>query len=75
VVARNPTGSDGNYVMPLAALGEMFRLSIHDRALLEKIESLRPISPWTIRGVAQSMHDPLMAVAPFPSKRQRALIP
>lgn len=52
VVARNPTGSDGNYVMPLAALGEMFRLSIHDRALLERLESLRPISPWTIRGVA-----------------------
>ena len=55
VVARNPTGSDGNYVMPLGALGEMFRLSIHDRAMLEKIETLRPISPWTIRGAAQSI--------------------
>lgn len=55
VVARNPTGADGNYVMPLGALREMFRLSIHDRALLEKIETLRPISPWTIRGVAQSI--------------------
>ncbi len=55
VVARNPTGSDGNYVMPLAALGEMFRPSIHDRALLEKLETLRPISPWTIRGAAQSI--------------------
>jgi hypothetical protein len=52
VVARNPTGSDGMYVVPLAALGEFFRLSIHDRAMVEKIEATQAMSPITIRRVA-----------------------
>ncbi len=52
VVARNPTGSDGMYVVPLAGLGELFRLSIHDRALVEKIDSAETVSPIIIRKVA-----------------------
>ena len=52
VVARNPSGSDGMYVVPLAALGELFRLSIHDRAMVERLEKAEAISPITIRRVA-----------------------
>ena len=52
VVARNPTGSDGMYVVPLSALGEFFRLSIHDRAMVEQIEATRSMSPLAIRRVA-----------------------
>ncbi len=52
VVARNPTGSDGMYVVPLAGMGELFRLSIHDRAMVEKIEAAPSVSPLTIRRVA-----------------------
>ena len=52
VVARNPTGSDGMYVVPLAGMGELFRLSIHDRAMVEKIESAPSVSPLSIRRVA-----------------------
>jgi hypothetical protein len=53
VMARNPTGSDGMYVVPLAGLGELFRLSIHDRAMVEKIDSAdETVSPITIRRIA-----------------------
>lgn len=55
VVARNPTGADGMYVLPLAALGELFRLSVHDRALAERLHGLAPISPVTIREVALTL--------------------
>ena len=52
VVARNPTGSDGMYVVPLQGLGEFFRLSIHDRTMAEKLVQTEPISPLTIRKLA-----------------------
>lgn len=55
VVARNPTGAEGVYVVPLAAVGEFFRLSIHDRALVERLTQLQPISPLTIRQVALAL--------------------
>jgi hypothetical protein len=52
VVARNPTGADGMYVLPLKAATELFRLSIHDRAMVERLETIQPISPLSIRKVA-----------------------
>lgn len=52
VVARNPTGADGMYVLPLAALAEFFRLSIHDRAMVEQIEASPAVTPSTIRRIA-----------------------
>lgn len=52
VVARNPTGGDGMYVLPLAALGELFRLSIHDRAMVEQIGASPAVTPLTIRRIA-----------------------
>lgn len=52
MVARNPSGSEGLYVVPLVALGELFRLSIHDRTMVEQLEKTKPISPTTIRRVA-----------------------
>lgn len=55
VVARNPTGSEGVYVVPLGAIGEYFRLSIHDRSFVEHLERLQPISPLTIRGVTLAL--------------------
>lgn len=55
VVVRNPTGNTGAYVMPLEALCELFRLSIHDRALLERLETIQPISPLTIRDAARTL--------------------
>jgi hypothetical protein len=51
MVARNPTGGDGVYVLPLKAASEMFRLSIHDRTMAERLEGIQPISPLTIRRV------------------------
>jgi hypothetical protein len=51
IVARNPTGGDGVYVLPLKAASEMFRLSIHDRTLTERLEAVQPISPLTIRRI------------------------
>ena len=55
IVARNPTGGDGMYVMPLKAAGDLFRLSIHDRAMVEKLESIQPISPLEIRKQALAL--------------------
>ncbi|MEZ5863054.1 MAG: hypothetical protein R3D25_02870 [Geminicoccaceae bacterium] len=52
VVARNPTGADGVYVVPLASLEEFFRLSLHDRALIERLRGLTPIGPLGIREIA-----------------------
>ncbi len=52
VVARNPTGADGVYVLPLTALEELYRLSLHDRALVLKLRDLSPISPLGIRAIA-----------------------
>ena len=52
IVARNPTGSDGVYVLPLAALDELYRLSLHDRALIQRLQGLSPVSPLTIRAIA-----------------------
>jgi hypothetical protein len=52
IVARNPTGGDGVYVLPLNAASELFRLSIHDRTMVERLETIQPISPLTIRKVA-----------------------
>jgi hypothetical protein len=55
IVARNPTGGDGMYVMPLKAAGDLFRLSIHDRALVEKLATVQPISPLGIRKQALAL--------------------
>jgi hypothetical protein len=55
IVARNPTGADGMYVVPLAALNELYRLSLHDRALVERMQGLTPVSPLGIREIALSL--------------------
>ncbi len=55
LLARNPTGSDGLYVLPLKAARELFRLSIHDRALVEKLEPMQAVSPLSIREQALAL--------------------
>jgi hypothetical protein len=55
IVARNPTGNGGAYIMPLKAATELFRLSIHDRVLVDRLLALPAISPLSIRAQAQAV--------------------
>lgn len=73
VVARNPTGADGVYVVPLGAIGEFFRLSIHDRAFVEHLAQLQPISPLTIRQVALALARDGLAGPDAAAAAERAL--
>lgn len=41
------SGSKGTYVIPAKAIPEMFKLTVHDRALLEEMEVKVATSPTT----------------------------
>ncbi len=43
------SGSKGTYVIPAKAIPEMFKLTVHDRALLEEMEVKVATSPYDIR--------------------------
>lgn len=43
------SGSKGTYVIPAKAIPEMFKLTVHDRALLEEMEAKVATSPYDIR--------------------------
>jgi F0F1-type ATP synthase membrane subunit c/vacuolar-type H+-ATPase subunit K len=43
------SGSKGTYVVPAKAVPEMFKLTVHDRALLEEMERTQASSPYAIR--------------------------
>jgi len=43
------SGSKGTYVLPAKAVPEMFRLTVHDRALLEELELSEATAPYHIR--------------------------
>jgi len=43
------SGSKGTYVIPAKAVPEMFKLTVHDRALLEELERKSATSPYDIR--------------------------
>lgn len=55
IVARNPTGNGGVYILPLQAAPELFRLSIHDRVLVERLLALPAISPLSILSAARTV--------------------
>lgn len=55
VMTRNPTGADGMYVLPLAALEDFFRLSVHDRSLVGQLRDRSPASPLAVRTIAMAL--------------------
>lgn len=52
MIVPNPSGGDGNYVMPLAAIANFCTPSLHDQFLLEQLETIEHITPAAIRTIA-----------------------
>lgn len=49
------SGSKGTYVVPAKAVPEMFKLTVHDRALLEEMEEHPATNPYDIRLAAMKV--------------------
>lgn len=52
LIVPNPSGGDGNYIMPLAAIGNFCTPTLHDQFLIENLETIEHITPASIRLIA-----------------------
>lgn len=55
LVAPNPSGGKGVYVLELGAVGGLFVLTVHDRLLIERLLELPAITPEAIRAAARRL--------------------
>lgn len=53
LVIPSPSGGQGAYVLPWASIGELCRPTVHDAKLIEKVPSLRGVTPHVIRAAAR----------------------
>jgi len=71
VLVPGLSGSQGVYVIPWRGLRDMFKMTVHDRALHEEIEGLEEATPQSVRGAVLNVAAGGLA---GPKAREAALI-
>jgi hypothetical protein len=55
LVLANPSGGRGSYVLRPEGIGEVARLTVHDRLLVERLTKVAPLTPATVRAAAREV--------------------